>query len=127
MKDIVYAVHSFSNETAIENGADDELASQARQIALKTAAQIIKDAHLRSILEVLGDMPTDETGASRNQDSHIGMKQSGAPIQRSARCKIEILTGRSIPRLLPKIVNLCEKFWRSEQSIVASSRYEREC
>jgi hypothetical protein len=96
MKDKVHAFHRFSHEIAIENRADDELAVQAMQIALKTAAQVIKDAHLRSILEVLADMPADETGASRNQDSHTGMKQSGAPIQRSVSCKIEIPRGRSI-------------------------------
>jgi len=42
------------------------LAVQARQIALKTTAQVIENAHLRSILEVFGDMPADETGAARN-------------------------------------------------------------
>jgi hypothetical protein len=39
---------------------------QAGQIALNTAAQVIKDANLCSILEVFGDMPTDETCAPRN-------------------------------------------------------------
>ena len=33
----------------------------------------------------------------------------------------------SIPRSFIRTVNLCENFWRFEQSIVASSRYEREC
>jgi hypothetical protein len=51
------------------------LAFQAGQIPLKTTAQVIKDANLCSIMEVFGDMPTDETGASRNQDTHTEMKQ----------------------------------------------------
>jgi hypothetical protein len=51
------------------------LAFQTSQIALKAAAQVIKDANLCSILEVFGDMPTDETGASCNQDPHTEMKQ----------------------------------------------------
>jgi len=33
----------------------------------------------------------------------------------------------SIPPSFIRMVNLCENFWRFEQSIVASSRYEREC
>jgi hypothetical protein len=33
----------------------------------------------------------------------------------------------SIPHSFLRTVNLCENFWRFEQSIVASSRYEREC
>jgi hypothetical protein len=32
-------------------------------------------------LEVLGEMPTDETGASGNQNSHTRVKQSDAPTQ----------------------------------------------
>jgi len=33
----------------------------------------------------------------------------------------------SIPPSFIRMVKLCENFWRFEQSIVASSRYEREC
>src|SRR5262249_26342924 len=36
MKDEVHAFHSFSDEMAIENRANDELALQTRQVALKT-------------------------------------------------------------------------------------------
>src|SRR5262245_10047054 len=68
-------------------------------------------------------MPADETRAPCNQDSHTKIKQSDASIQRAMRCKVEIPKGRSIPQLVPKT----KKFWRSEQSIVASRRYEREC
>jgi len=39
---------------------------QARQIALKTTAQVIKNANLGSIMEVFGDVPADETGATCN-------------------------------------------------------------
>jgi len=42
------------------------LAFQAGQIALKTTAQVIKDANLGSIMEVFGDVPANETGTSRN-------------------------------------------------------------
>jgi len=74
------------------------LAFQARQIALRTAAQIIKDANLRLVMEVFGDVPADEARASRNSHWHTGIKQSGASIQRPVRRKGEIPTGRSISR-----------------------------
>jgi hypothetical protein len=78
MKDKVHALHGVSYEFAIENRADDELAAQPGQIVFKTAAQVIKDAHFRQILEVFGDVPAYETGASCHQDSHTGRAQRKA-------------------------------------------------
>src|SRR5207249_1765309 len=66
MKDEVHAFHSFSHEITIENRSDDELTFQAGQIALLTGAHVIEDANLCSILEVFGDMPTNEAGTSGN-------------------------------------------------------------
>jgi hypothetical protein len=66
MKDDIHAFHRFSDKLAIENCADDEFAFQTRQIVPQTATQIIKDANLCSILKVFTDMPSDETGTSRN-------------------------------------------------------------
>jgi hypothetical protein len=36
------------------------------QIVPQTAPQVIKHTDLRLTVEVFGDIPTDETGASRN-------------------------------------------------------------
>ena len=59
--------------------------------------------------------------------TRIGEYKRGAPIQRSVDWKVEISTGTSMPGSLTKTVNLSENFWRFEQSIVASTRYECEC
>jgi hypothetical protein len=66
MKDEVHAFHGLSDQVAIKDGADDQIAFQARQITLGTAEQIIENTDLGSVMEVFDDVPADEAGASRN-------------------------------------------------------------
>ena len=74
-------------------------------------------------MEVFDDVPADEAGASVIKTRIGECKVAHQPSDQWIR-KLKYL---SIPRSFIRTVNLCENFWRFEQSIVASSRYEREC
>jgi hypothetical protein len=49
--------------------------SKPDKLLLKPERRLSRTRTSRSILEVFGDMPADETGASGNQDSHTGIRK----------------------------------------------------
>jgi hypothetical protein len=74
-------------------------------------------------MEVFDDVPADEAGASVIK-TRIGECKAAHQSNDQWIGKLKYL---SIPHSFIRMVNLCENFWRFEQSIVASTRYEREC
>lgn len=74
-------------------------------------------------MEVFDDVPADEAGASVIK-TRIGECKAAHQSNDQWIGKLKYL---SIPYSFIRTVNLCENFWRFEQSIVASTRYEREC